>query len=267
MDDYIHGYSQKEIDRLYEQAEILEDLLHYDTHYPIESQVLEAGCGVGAQTAILARRNPGINLVSIDRAEEFLHHAKENITNEWISNVHFIHGDITKLPFEDKSFDHVFVSFVLEHLSNPDKILDEIYRVLRKDGTLTIIEGDHGSCFWHPETEESIAVWESFIQVQQDLGHDPLIGRKLYPLLLHAGFDEIKIEPRYVYTDGSDKKMADNVLSKIIAPMTETAKEVAIKNKYVDKETWEKGINDFEKIGDSSKATFFYSWFKAVAVK
>ena len=47
---YVHGYSQWESERLRDQAGTLAELLHRDTHYPAGRKVLEAGCGVGAQT-------------------------------------------------------------------------------------------------------------------------------------------------------------------------------------------------------------------------
>ena len=45
---YVHGYSERETQRLYEQAEILEDILHTGTEFGAGAKVLEAGCGVGA---------------------------------------------------------------------------------------------------------------------------------------------------------------------------------------------------------------------------
>ena len=56
--DYVHGYSNREGARLLDQASTLAELLHGDTRYPAGSSVLEAGCGVGAQTVILARNSP-----------------------------------------------------------------------------------------------------------------------------------------------------------------------------------------------------------------
>ena len=52
---YVHGYTVRENVRLVDQATTLADILHSDTIYPAGSNVLEAGCGVGAQTIILAR--------------------------------------------------------------------------------------------------------------------------------------------------------------------------------------------------------------------
>lgn len=55
-EDYVHGYSDEEAGRLVDQANTLSTLLHDGTHYLEGSKVLEAGCGVGAQTVILAKK-------------------------------------------------------------------------------------------------------------------------------------------------------------------------------------------------------------------
>ena len=54
---YVHGYSERESIRLDDQAATLEELLHSDTKYPAGDSVLEAGCGIGAQTVILAKNS------------------------------------------------------------------------------------------------------------------------------------------------------------------------------------------------------------------
>lgn len=59
--NYVHGYENKEIVRLYDQASTLVELLHSDTHYKTGCNVLEAGCGVGAQSVILAHNSPEAN--------------------------------------------------------------------------------------------------------------------------------------------------------------------------------------------------------------
>jgi len=68
---YAHGYHPRENERLQDQAGTLIDLLHSDTSYPPGSVVLEAGCGVGAQTVTLARRSPGRVQAGITDPEAF----------------------------------------------------------------------------------------------------------------------------------------------------------------------------------------------------
>ena len=62
---YVHGYDPRENIRLQDQAFTLVELLHYDTKYPAGSKVLEAGCGVGAQTVTLAQNSPGAYITSV----------------------------------------------------------------------------------------------------------------------------------------------------------------------------------------------------------
>ena len=64
--DYVHGYDRRANVRLQDQADAVADLLHSDTAYPPGSRVLEAGCGVGAQTTSLAANSPGASIVSIE---------------------------------------------------------------------------------------------------------------------------------------------------------------------------------------------------------
>src|SRR5258708_3645621 len=75
--DYVHGYSQRESTRLFDQASTLTDLLHADTRYPAGSSVLEAGWGVGAQTVPLARNSPGALFTTIDVSAGSLEEARE----------------------------------------------------------------------------------------------------------------------------------------------------------------------------------------------
>ena len=152
MKSYVHGYSEREAERLYDQAGSVRDLLHHDTAFPANCTVLEAGCGVGAQTITLARNNPEARIVSVDISPESLEKAKALIQNEGIDNVQFRPADIFSLPFEAESFDHVFVCYVLEHLQEPLKALSALRTVLKPGGSMTVIEGDHGSCYFHPES-------------------------------------------------------------------------------------------------------------------
>ena len=63
---YVHGYDPRENIRLQDQANTLVELLHSDMKYPAGSKVLEAGCGVGAQTVTLAQNSPGAYITSVD---------------------------------------------------------------------------------------------------------------------------------------------------------------------------------------------------------
>jgi SAM-dependent methyltransferase len=246
---------------------ILENLLHDGTSYKDSEIILEAGCGIGAQTRILSKRNQQTNFISIDISDHSLHQVKMMIENESISNVTIQKENIMELTFDDGSFDHIFVCFVLEHLREPGRALLELKRVLKPNGSLTVIEGDHGSCFWTPETIDALTAWKALIKAQADLGHDSLIGRRLFPLLSEADFRIEDVSPRYVYVDWLNPVLLDGVVNKIIVPMVRSSNDQILNSSIVDKDTWDKGLQELSDVGKRTDGTFFYTWFKALAYK
>jgi ubiquinone/menaquinone biosynthesis C-methylase UbiE len=186
--EYVHGYSEREGERLADQAQTLSELLHGDTHYPPGSRVLECGCGTGAQTVPLAAHSPEARIVSVDISAASLAQARARVEAAGFRNVEFRTASLFHLPFEDETIDHVFLCFVLEHDPEPAAALKAIKRVLRPGGTITAIEGDHGSWYCHPQTPEASQAVQCLIELQARAGGDSLIGRRLYPLLAEAGF-------------------------------------------------------------------------------
>src|SRR5436309_3060287 len=112
---YVHGYDATEAQRLHDQATTLVELLHMDTAFPAGSTVLEAGCGVGAQTITIAERSPGAHITAIDLSEVSLREARKAVDTHRLSNVTLLQDDILRLNFAPESFDHIFLCFVLEH--------------------------------------------------------------------------------------------------------------------------------------------------------
>lgn len=265
--NYVHGYSPREAERLYDQAHTLRDLLHHDSLWPAGSLVLEGGTGVGSTTAIVAEKNPTVRFVSLDASPESLLQARADLRGKHISNVALARGDLYRLPFSDATFGHVFICFVLEHLAQPERALAELLRVLEPGGTLTAVEGDHGSCYFHPETAPARRAWECLIRVQADLGGDSLIGRRLYPLLTGAGLGEVRVSPRTVYCDASRPEWMDGFVKKTIIPMVEGVKDEALARGYIDPTTWELGIEHLHRTGEAPNGTFLYAFFKGVGVK
>lgn len=266
MTEYVHGYSERESLRLAEQADTLEGLLHYDTIYPPGAQILEAGCGIGAQTVILAKNNPRAEITSVDVSLDSLEKARENVKSRGIGNVRFLQANIFSLPFEEASFDHLFVCFVLEHLQNPSEALRNLKKVLKPGGTITIIEGDHGSCYFYPEGEKALEAWNCLIRVQACMKGNSLIGRQLYPLLRESRFTEVKVEPRMVYVDSSKPNLVDGFILKTIIPMVEGVKEQALEMQMIEEKIWNKGIEELHETAKPA-GTFCYTFFKGKAKK
>ena len=266
MPSYVHGYSDRENERLFDQAKTLAGLLHYDTRYPAGSQVLEAGCGVGAQTVILARQNPESHFTSIDISPASMGAARVAIEEQTLTNVTLRLADIFSLPFEPNRFDHIIVCFVLEHLQQPLEALARLKEVLKPGGTITVIEGDHASAYFYPESQFAQQVIGCLVTIQARLGGNALIGRQLYPLLRRAGFQNIRVTPRQVYADASRPEWVEGFTRNTFTAMVSGVREQALQTGLIDERAWEQGIADLNATADE-EGTFSYTFFKGVAVK
>jgi ubiquinone/menaquinone biosynthesis C-methylase UbiE len=261
---YVHGYHAREHERLQDQAGTLVDLLHSDTAYPRGSKVLEVGCGVGAQTVTLARRSPHAQFTSVDVSEESIAKARQAVDLAGLTNVAFRHADVFDLPFDARSFDHVFVCFVLEHLSQPLEALAILRKQLKPGGTITVIEGDHGSAYFHPDSPAARAAIDCLVKLQRDVGGNALIGREIYPLMVKAGFDEVRVSPRVVYVDSSRPDLVDGFTRKTFTAMIEGVREPAIAGGLIEPRIFDAGVRDLHRT-TRADGVFNYTFFKGVA--
>lgn len=263
---YVHGYNQRENIRLQDQASTLVELLHSDTSYPPESRVLEAGCGVGAQTLTLASNSPLAHITSVDISEKSIAAAKQKIEAAGLTNVSFQQGDIFNLEFEPESFDHIFVCFVLEHLAQPAEALICLSRLLKTGGTITVIEGDHGSTYFYPDSEAAHKAIQCQVELQKRAGGNANIGRSLYPLLTSTGLSSVQVSPRMVYVDSSKPQLVEGFTKNTFTAMIEGVRESSVEAGLIDRKTFEDGIQDLYRTTEAD-GVFCYTFFKAIAIK
>jgi SAM-dependent methyltransferase len=262
---YVHGYGAREAQRLQDQASTLAGLLHWDTVYPAGSAVLEAGCGTGAQTVTLATQSPGALFTSIDISDASLAQARKAVEAAGVTNVSLDQADIFKLPFPPQSFNHAFLCFVLEHLSRPQDALAVLRSMLKPGGSITVIEGDHGSAYFHPESACAREAIQCQVTLQARAGGDALIGRRLYPLLKEARFEDIRVSPRMVYADASKPELVDGFTRRTFTAMIEAVREPALGAGLIEAARFDEGITGLHRAaGDDG--VFCYTFFKAVAV-
>ncbi len=263
---YVHGYSEREAIRLKDQAATLDEIIHHDTIFPKNSMVLEAGCGVGAQTKIIATKNPDSRFISVDISEDSIREANGMIRSLGIDNVELKVADLYHLPFGDETFDSVIVCFVLEHLHNPIQALKELKRVLKKGGTIMAIEGDHGSTFFYPDSKDAYSAIDCQVQLQKQSGGNSNIGRELYPLFQSVELSNISVSPRMVYVDGSRPQLVEGFIKNTFTAMIEGVGTKAIQQGIVDRPTFENGIKDLYRTAEPD-GVFSYTFFKGFGTK
>lgn len=99
-------------------------------------RALDAGTGAGALAFALA---PNVReVVGVDRVPELLARARERAVG--FDNISFVEADITKLPFEDFSFDLAGTLRTLHHVPRPELVIAELVRVTRPGGAVVVID-------------------------------------------------------------------------------------------------------------------------------
>ncbi|HDR7949303.1 TPA: class I SAM-dependent methyltransferase [Bacillus toyonensis] len=101
----------------------------FEQYVEKEAQVLDVGCGDGYGTYKLSR--VGYKAVGVDLSEIMIQKGKERGED---SNLSFVKGDLSALPFENEQFKASMAINSLEWTENPLQALNEIKRVLKKDG-------------------------------------------------------------------------------------------------------------------------------------
>lgn len=159
--------------------------------------LLDCGCGPGTITLGFAELVAPGQVVGTEIESTQVALARENAARHAVSNARFEVADIYALPFEDASFDAVFISAVLSNLREPVRGLREAYRVLKPGGVIGVKEFDHGGDFLYPAEPALEKYGELYWRLRRENGHDPEGGRKIAAFLLGAGFSDLKMSACY----------------------------------------------------------------------
>ncbi|GAA5217744.1 malonyl-ACP O-methyltransferase BioC [Corallincola platygyrae] len=90
---------------------------------------LDLGCGTGLQLEALATQSDSV--CAMDLSIDMLKFASRNIESQ---SVYWVRGDAEHLPFENNTFDTVFSNLMVQWCKNLDRVLAELYRVLKPGG-------------------------------------------------------------------------------------------------------------------------------------
>src|SRR5258708_2001749 len=235
-------------------------------HTPLEAWSSKPG------VALELRQSPWLNAVRTHNSRRLMsprtrpRKPKRTADAAGITNVQFQQADIFALPFAPESFDHVFICFVLEHLSRPAEALTILNQLLRPGGTMTVIEGDHGSTYFHPDSSAARMAIQCLVELQRLAGGNALIGRQLYPLMVEAGLEAIHVSPRMVYVDSSRPDLVNGFTRKTFTAMIEGVRESAIAAGITDPEAFDAGVRDLHRTTEAD-GVFCYTFFKSVGEK
>ncbi|MCS5490731.1 class I SAM-dependent methyltransferase [Algoriphagus limi] len=265
MTKYLHGYQEEEQRRLYEQAGFLEGLIYPWIDLNRNKNLLELGSGVGGQTEILLKLYPNLSITCVEIEASQLAQAKKNLQAFQNRNIEFIHQDATKLQLEQK-FDSAFICWVLEHTSDPQKVLEGVSAHLESNGIIYITEVFNSSFHFFPKLPGLRDYYQAYNAYQVKNGGNPDIGLQLGNLLHQAGFENIQVKPGGFLLDQSQperfKLMTEYWKKLMLSSASEMVASGLIENHLVKEME-----SDLDKISNDPNGVFFYQFIQAKAIK
>lgn len=133
--DFLNHFLSLGIDKLWRRKVIRKIINDNPT------DVLDIATGTADLAILLARKNPKVNIIGIDLAENMLAVGRKKVEEFDLSNrIVLKQGDSLSLPFMNDSFDVAMVAFGVRNYENPVKGMEETLRVLRMNGKFYVLE-------------------------------------------------------------------------------------------------------------------------------
>jgi len=151
---------------------------------PQGARVLEIGCGTGAISRMLASQMVVGDVLGVDPSAALVARAQE--LSRGLVKLRFQQGDGRNLPLADGAFDAVVLHRVLSHVTHPNEVLAQAYRVLRSGGRLAAFDGDYATITLATGDFDPIQTCVSAFAPSYIT--DPWIVRRLAGLVRSAGF-------------------------------------------------------------------------------
>jgi len=257
---YIHGTEDDEQDRLATLNSMTNKSFLDFLNLRKTDSVLEVGSGIGLLAKEVAQKIPHGQVTGLEKSEDQLKKCSAPLPN-----LTFVKGDAHNMPFKDSTFDIVYCRYILEHVANPLRVLNEVWRVLVNGGRLFIQENNILAIEMYPECPNFKKVWQKFALLQYELGGDALIGKKLYSLLKKSNFKKIELSPApefHYYDVVTFRPWIENLIGNI-----EGARKKLIDYNLMAEEEIKEAVNELRNFITLEDASAYFYWNRAMAFK
>ncbi len=241
-------------DVLLNQAELREMNLRGD------ERILDFGSGLGQFTRAMARAVPRGKVTGIERDEQQLAGSKRLAANDGEEKLaDFRAGDVIDLDLPDRewgTFDLAHARFVLEHVTDPLRVVQNMVRAVRPGGRIVLADDDHDVLRLWPEPAGVNELWRAYMRTYDRNGNDPYIGKRLVALLHAAGAQPVR--NTWIFFGGCAGMETFEVLAANMLGVVLTAKERIVGGDLLDERSFDAAVRNYR---DWSKRPDAALWF------
>jgi SAM-dependent methyltransferase len=236
-------------------------LIRNGTQFERGTRLLEIGCGVGAVLGVLGQEFPEVRLFGVDIEQRQLEFARGHLQRVGVDAT-LVEADAHVLPYDEESFDHVWMMWFLEHVGDPPEVLREARRVLVPGGRITAIEVDYSTCRAEPSTAAIEALFRAMVHAMAASGWSDA-GTRLPGWLATAGFGEIDEGERDYWWEEDD--LATQAL--YAADVLESAFDALAQAPGATEEELRTALDDLRHLPDLPGAGLGWQVHKSTAVR
>lgn len=269
---YIHGTSPEEQRRLSLMNDVLLNPASLrELALRGDERILDFGSGLGQFTRAMARAVPRGSVTGIERDTAQLESARRLAAAEGEADlVNFSGGDVLNLdlPAGDwGTFDVAHARFVLEHVPDPLRVVQNMLRALRPGGRVVLADDDHDVMRLWPEPPGFTDLWRAYMRTYDRIGNDPYVGRRLVSLIHEAGGRPVR--NTWIFFGGCAGMPIFDVLTANMIGVVQTARQTILEQDLSDQSTFDTAIENYQTWARRPDAAIWFgmSWAEGLAME
>lgn len=259
---YIHGTSADEQRRLSLMNDVLLNQSSLrEMALSGEERIVDFGSGLGQFTRAMARAVPRGSVLGLERDAAQIAGAQRLAQEEAeATNVELRQADVLEPSLRDDewgTFDIAHARFVLEHVPDPLRVVQNMVRAVRPGGRIVIADDDHDILRLAPEPPGISELWRAYMRSYDRNRTDPYVGRRLVSLLHAAG-----ATPRrntFIFFGGCAGMPHFDVLASNMLGVILSARELILEQHLIDATVFDDTVAAFHAWKTRPDAAIWYA--------
>ena len=266
MSTYIHGTSPEEQRRLSLMNDVLLNPASLrEMNLRGDEAIIDFGSGLGQFTRAMARAVPRGRVVGIERDESQLTAAKRLAEADGEAGlVEFRRGDVAESA-DWGTFDVAHARFVLEHVTEPLRVVQNMVSAVRSGGRIILADDDHDVMRLYPDPPGFNDLWRAYMRTYDRNGNDPYIGRRLVSLLRQAGARPVR--NNWIFFGGCAGMPIFDVLTANMIGVVQTAREQILRLDLMDAKSLDQAVDHYREWSHRPDAAIWFAMCWAEGAK